>query len=77
MVKGWGKEPSADLVGFTGDTRHRVTWRGKLVLQIQEIFELRPSGASVTGRWPKVTQWRDAREDDMAFLSRFPFTGDL
>lgn len=62
--------PVVQSLGLTGRTRHRVGFRGRLVLQIEHRFlpdTYRPPGH---GHQPRsyVTAWRDATLADLASL---------
>ncbi|WP_144223619.1 hypothetical protein [Mesorhizobium amorphae] len=56
---------------FTGNTRHRVNWFGKMVLQVEEIV-YRPDLAlplsPFVDRMRPVEVWRDATQHDMHTL---------
>lgn len=60
----------ADLKRLTGRTRYRITWLGRLVLQVElrsPAFQVKVCGLSATFR-EEVT-WRDAKTTD--------FVGDV
>lgn len=49
------------MIKLTGKVRYRTTWRGKLILQVEESLS--------TSRYPddihEYTAWRDATVSDM------------
>lgn len=50
----------------TGRTRHRIDWRGRLILQLEERFEGFPGGVRIAfGNERTWTEWRDADVDDI------------
>lgn len=54
---------------LSGTARHRRTWRGKLILQIQEVRTVgfaSPFKVEVNG-WPEY-RWRDASARDLSRL---------
>jgi|GEM_PF-3458846 len=63
----WHRQP------LTGETRHRVSLFGRLILQAEER---EPTAPGVF----KPTRWRDAVERDLAdlqFMSASPPTGEV
>ena len=53
---------------LTGNTRHRRSWRGKLILQFEErVTGESPecNGGEIVCRDIDYTHWRDARLEDM------------
>ena len=52
---------------LTGRTALRTTWRGKLVLQVEEQ---QLAGDPTNGVVHPLTRWRDAREQDIPALHR-------
>jgi len=58
--------PYATEVALTGLTRHRVTWRGRLVLQVEEQYKLRQC---FTVHPTVYFRWRDACVFDLQILT--------
>jgi hypothetical protein len=55
-------------VKFTGNTRYRVGWRGRLILQAEYEYRYLPAGAipSPSGdNFARGTEWRDANVSDV------------
>lgn len=51
----------------TGKTRHRLDWRGRLILQVEVRQEGFPAGHRPTtpDAMTVWTEWRDARAEDL------------
>lgn len=59
---------SADPPGLTGKTRHRLGWRGRLVLQVERAELRATAGGWLATRPHTVKVWRDATIEDLQAL---------
>jgi hypothetical protein len=68
-------------IHLTGKTRYRSTWRGKIILQVQEEIKYHATPLmldyndrpSVPGRW---VRWRDAETTDLTQLHNMSTTDE-
>lgn len=54
--------------GLTGRVRHRRSFLGRMVLQVETAYHQAGYGRPQPGRRYAATEWRDATFDDMADL---------
>jgi hypothetical protein len=52
---------------FTGNVRHRVGWRGKLILQVEVNENTQPD--VIDGSTQRYMVWRDAKDTDIYGLN--------